>query len=94
MNPNTGDLTHLLEEVQSSTKVFLDYLKSQDLPEPSFEQGDGIDPQNPPPQDVLAARNAAIYAADELHKLLLGPLRVLLNAPSDVRRELSSSISF
>jgi hypothetical protein len=85
MDPATGSVTQLLEKIQASTKVYLDFFKSQNLPEPSYDKGDGLDPRNPLPQDVLAAKDTALEATDELHHLLLGPLGLLLSSPGDVR---------
>ncbi|KAL2009608.1 hypothetical protein VTN00DRAFT_5415 [Thermoascus crustaceus] len=83
MNPGTGSVTQLLEKIQASTKVYLDFFKSQNLPEASYEHGDGLDPRNPLPQEILAAKDTAIEATDELHHLLLGPLGMLLSSPGD-----------
>ena len=79
-----GSVSQLLLQVQDNTKKYLEYFTSQGLPEPSFDVGDGLDPRQPPPDDIIAIRDAAIDAADELHQLLLGPLGVFLGCHEDV----------
>ena len=80
----SGSVSQLLSQIQDNTKRYLEFFESRGLPEPSYEAGDGLDPLQPPPNDVKAFRDAAIEAADELHHLLLGPLGLLLNSPGDV----------
>lgn len=80
----SGSVSQLLSQIEDKTKEYLKYFKSQDLPEPSYDAGDGLDPSRPPPNDIIAIRDAAIEATDELHHLLLGPLGLLLSSPGDV----------
>lgn len=79
-----NNVSQLLLQIQDSTKKYLDYFTSQNLPEPSYEEGDGLDPYIPPADTFIAARDAAVEATDELHHLLLGPLGLLLSSPGDV----------
>ncbi|OGM41087.1 O-methyltransferase [Aspergillus bombycis] len=79
----TGSMTQLLERVHRTTKVYLDFVKSLNLPEPSYQYGDGLDPRQPLPQEVAEARESAIEATYELHHLLLGPLGLLLSCPGE-----------
>ncbi|KAI9664064.1 MAG: hypothetical protein M1821_007555 [Bathelium mastoideum] len=78
-----GAVTKLLTQINENTSNYLKFLTSKGLPEPSFEAGDGLDPRESPPGDIIAIRDAAIEAADELHHLLLGPLGLLLSSPGD-----------
>lgn len=80
----SGSVSQYLSQVEENTKKYLEYFKSRGLPEPSYDEGDGLDPQQPPPSDIIACRDAAVEAADELHHLLLGPLGLLLSSPGDV----------
>ncbi|KAE8382378.1 S-adenosyl-L-methionine-dependent methyltransferase [Aspergillus bertholletiae] len=79
----TGSMTQLLERVHGSTQVYLDYVKSLNLPEPSYQHGDGLDPRQSLPPDVAEARESAIEATYELHHLLLGPLGLLFSCPGE-----------
>ena len=79
-----GNVSKYLSQIQDNTKRYLEYLGSQGLPEPSYDAGDGLDPGRSLPKDIIAIRDSAIEAADELHRLLLGPLRLLLSSPGDV----------
>ena len=79
----SGSVSQLLSQIENNTKKYLEYFASRDLPEPSYDAGDGLDPRQPPPNDIIAIRDAAIEAADELHHLLLGPLGLLLSSPGD-----------
>ncbi|KAF2194759.1 O-methyltransferase [Zopfia rhizophila CBS 207.26] len=72
-----------LEKIEKNTKIFLDYVSSKDLPEPSFESGDGLDITKPLPEEIAAAREAAVEATGELHLLLMGPLGLLLETAGD-----------
>lgn len=80
-----GFVTKLLLQIEENTKKYLDYIKSQQLPEPNFEQGDNLDPRNPLPSEIAAAKDAALESTKELHYLLLGPLGLLLSSPGEVR---------
>ena len=80
----SGTVSQYLSQIEENTKKYLEYFKSRGLPEPSYDAGDGLDPRQPPPSDIVASRDAAIEAADELHHLLLGPLGLLLSSPGDV----------
>ena len=84
MAMNCGAVSRYLSQIESSTKKYLENFTTQGLPEPSYEAGDGLDPRKPPPKEIIAFRNAAIEAADELHHLLLGPQGLLLSSPGDV----------
>ncbi|PLB54881.1 O-methyltransferase [Aspergillus steynii IBT 23096] len=77
------DVTRLLEKIHSSTKVYLDFIQTQGLPEPSYEHGDGLNTAINIPRSVLVAKDAAIEATDELHHLLSGPLGLILSSPGD-----------
>ncbi|KOC09718.1 O-methyltransferase [Aspergillus flavus AF70] len=79
----TGSITQLLDRVHNTTKVYLDFVKSLNLPEPSYQYGDGLDPRQPLPQEVADARESAIEATYELHHLLLGPLGLLFSCPGE-----------
>ncbi|RDK45505.1 O-methyltransferase [Aspergillus phoenicis ATCC 13157] len=81
--PPTNEVTQLLERVQSTTKVFLDFVRSQGLPEPSYQNGDGLHPAQPLPHEVQEAREGAIEATYELHHLMLGPLGLLFSCPGE-----------
>ncbi|RAL08036.1 S-adenosyl-L-methionine-dependent methyltransferase [Aspergillus homomorphus CBS 101889] len=82
-HPPRNSVTELLEKAQAATKVYLDYVKSQGLPEPSYQHGEGLDPMRPLPRDVQIAKEDAIEATYELHHLLLGPMGLLFTAPGD-----------
>ncbi|KNG86926.1 O-methyltransferase [Aspergillus nomiae NRRL 13137] len=79
----TGSMTQLLERVHSTTKVYIDFVKSLNLPEPSYQYGDELDPCQPLPREVAEARESAIEATYELHHLLLGPLGLLFSCPGE-----------
>ena len=79
-----GNVTKLLTQARDNIDRYLEYFNSVGLPEPSYEDGDGLTPQNRPPAEVLAAQHLALEATDELHHLLLGPRGLLLSAPGDV----------
>ncbi|CAH0038144.1 unnamed protein product, partial [Clonostachys solani] len=83
MAATKGLATRLLEQIQASTATYLEFLSSQSLPEPSFEDGDGLNPDAELPPDVQRARDSALEATEELHRLLLGPLGLILSAPAD-----------
>ena len=85
MANGSRSVSQYLSQIESNAKKYLEYFESRGLPEPSFDAGDGLDPRQPPPSEVIAVRDAAIEAADELHHLLLGPLGLLLSSPGDVR---------
>ncbi|KAM7202700.1 S-adenosyl-L-methionine-dependent methyltransferase [Rhypophila sp. PSN 637] len=80
---NKGAVSKLLAQVQEGTTKYLEYFSSLSLPEPSYEEGDHLDPMKPLPIEVQAARDLAVEAADELQHLLLGPMGLLLEAPGD-----------
>jgi hypothetical protein len=79
-----GAVSALLATIEKNTKIFLDHLTAQGLPEPSFEAGDGLRLGQELPDEVSQARQLGIEAADVLHHLLLGPLGMILEAPGDV----------
>ncbi|KAL2045336.1 hypothetical protein N7G274_002419 [Stereocaulon virgatum] len=79
----SGSVSQYLLQLDENVKKYLEYFKSRGLPEPSYDAGDGLDPQQSPPIEILACRDAAVEAADELHHLLLGPLGLLLSSPGD-----------
>ncbi|KAK3176179.1 hypothetical protein OEA41_007502 [Lepraria neglecta] len=80
----SGSVSQYLSQIEENVKNYLEYFKSRDLPEPSYDAGDGLDPQQSPPNDIIASRNAAVEAANELHHLLLGPLGLFLSSPGDL----------
>lgn len=80
----SSSVSQYLSQVEINTKKYLEYFAVRDLPEPSYDAGDGLDTRQPPPNEIIAFRDAAIEAADELHHLLLGPLGLILSSPGDV----------
>lgn len=78
------NVTELLSQVQDNTQKYLSYFTSRNLPEPSYNEGDSLNPQETLPIDIISAKEAAIEATDELHHLLLGPLGLILSSPGDV----------
>lgn len=73
MSPHTPRLAQLADEVSRNTTLLIDYLKLDDLPQPSFDP-DG--PLQPVPDSHVAAstaRNRLIEATKELHTLAVGP---------------------
>ncbi|KAB8229433.1 O-methyltransferase [Aspergillus alliaceus] len=82
-NGATGSVTQLLERIQTTTKAYLDFVKSQNLPEPSFQYGDRLDPRQPLPQEAAEAREAALEATYELNHLLQGPFQLLINSSGE-----------
>lgn len=80
----TACVSKLLSQIEENTKGYLGYFASQNLPEPSYTAGDGLDPTQALPNDIAALRDAALEATDELHHLLLGPLGLVLSSPGDV----------
>ena len=81
---DSSAVTQLLESIQDNTSKYLSHIASQKLPEPTFIQGDGLNPYHPLPNDVAAAKDAALESTIELHYLLLGPLGLILRAPGEV----------
>ncbi|PYI05539.1 O-methyltransferase [Aspergillus sclerotiicarbonarius CBS 121057] len=79
----TDSVTQLLQKVQATTKIYLDFVKAQGLPEPSYQHGDGLHPALALPQQVQEAKEGAIEATYELHHLLLGPLGLLFSCPGE-----------
>ncbi|KAI1821854.1 putative hydroxyindole O-methyltransferase [Xylaria intraflava] len=80
---NPGPVTQLLTQIQQGTTKYLEFFTSHSLPEPSYENGDGLSPNQQLPSEVEAARNSALEATAELHRLLLGPLGLLMSSPGD-----------
>lgn len=80
----SSSVSQYLSQIEINTKKYLEYFALQNLPEPSYDAGDGLDMRKPPPNEIIAFRDAAIEAADELHHLLLGPLGLILSSPGDV----------
>ncbi|KAK8135162.1 S-adenosyl-L-methionine-dependent methyltransferase [Apiospora sp. TS-2023a] len=78
-----GQMTKLLQEVQKFTTEYLDFFSKQSLPEPSFEHGNGASQGADIPSEVHVTREKALEATEELHRLLLGPIGVLMSAPAD-----------
>lgn len=78
------NVTELLTRLNTSTASFLKFFTEKNLPEPTHDKGDELDPRVPLPAEIIAAREAATEASDELHHLLLGPLGLLLSSPGDV----------
>ncbi|KAI1074870.1 S-adenosyl-L-methionine-dependent methyltransferase [Whalleya microplaca] len=77
----SGPVTQLLVQIQENTQKYLQFFSTQSLPEPSYQDGDGLQPGQCLPHDVQAARDAALEATDELHHLLLGPLGLVVDCP-------------
>ncbi|KAI4151390.1 MAG: hypothetical protein LQ340_003535 [Diploschistes diacapsis] len=77
------NVTELLTRLNTSTASFLKFFTEKNLPEPTHDKGDELDPRVPLPAEIIAAREAATEASDELHHLLLGPLGLLLSSPGD-----------
>lgn len=86
-------VSDLLARVGENTKVFLDHLSAQNLGEPTFEFGDGLHPMQQVPEEVQAARDAAVEAAGELYLLLMGPLGLCLESSGDVSRYYQKRLS-
>lgn len=81
----SGSVSQLLSRLNDNTKKYLEYFMTRDLPEPSYDDGDGLGPQHgTPSNEIIASRDVAVEAADEFHNLLLGPLGLLLSLPGDV----------
>ncbi|KAI1801099.1 putative hydroxyindole O-methyltransferase [Daldinia bambusicola] len=76
-------VTHLLNQIHENTAKYLTFLSAQSLPEPSFENGEGIPQGQRIPIDVQTARDAAIEAAGELRLILLGPLALVMSSQAD-----------
>jgi AraC-like DNA-binding protein len=73
MASTTPILSQLAEEISHNTSIVVDYLKSNNLPQPSFDP-DG--PSHPIPtsdEKLSAARYALIDASKALHALAVGP---------------------
>ncbi|KAI1473787.1 putative hydroxyindole O-methyltransferase [Daldinia eschscholtzii] len=79
----TAPMTRLLNEIQENTTKYLEFFSAQRLPEPSFENGEGLSSGQGIPIDIQTARSAAIEAADELRLLLLGPLGLVMSFQAD-----------
>lgn len=85
MASTPGSVSQLLSQLNDNTKKYLEYFATRDLPEPSYDEGDGLGLQYESlPNEITTSRDAAVEAADELHHLLLGPLGLLLGSPGDV----------
>ncbi|KAI0968466.1 S-adenosyl-L-methionine-dependent methyltransferase [Xylaria arbuscula] len=80
---NPTPVTQLLTQVQQGTAKYLEFFAARSLPEPSYENGDGLGPDQQLPSEVELARNSALEATEELHRLLLGPLGLLMSCPGD-----------
>jgi len=65
-------IAELATLIQKNTAILDDYLNTNGLPTPSFDES------SPPvlhlPKDTADVREAIIEATDELHSLLLGPV--------------------
>ncbi|KAL2129055.1 hypothetical protein VTI74DRAFT_8298 [Chaetomium olivicolor] len=74
MSSDIPHLTRLAEEISRNTATIADYLKSHDLPQPSFDADGPPHPIHGSDNDnISAARNALIEATKALHALALGP---------------------
>lgn len=82
-SPGTGPMTQLLTQIQDNVQKYLAFFSDNGLPEPSYDDGDGLSPGKALPAEVSAARDAALEVTDELHHLLLGPLGLILSSPGD-----------
>ncbi|KAG6356245.1 hypothetical protein INS49_015632 [Diaporthe citri] len=76
-------VTQLLARLSENTTRYLEYFSERSLPEPSFEDGDGLSPDQELPGAIQAARNVALEATGELHRLLLGPIGLVMSCPGD-----------
>ena len=64
----------LSSSIDSNTRKVVSYFTANDLPTPSFQASTPPDLQLPP--HIMQAKEAALEAMDELHALLLGPVRL------------------
>jgi hypothetical protein len=70
-------IAELAEIIASQTAVLTHYLRSNDLPEPSFASDAPIDTFGSSP-DMQKAKSSVIEATIELRQLLEGPVKLLL----------------
>jgi hypothetical protein len=70
-------IAELAEIVASQTAVLTHYLRSNDLPEPSFASDAPIDAFGSSP-DIQKAKSSVVEATIELRQLLEGPVKLLL----------------
>ncbi len=73
MSPDTAFLSQLVDEISSNTKIIVDYLKQNNLPQPSFDPNGPTSPIPEDEEEVSAARAAVIEATRTLHTLAVGP---------------------
>lgn len=71
----TSRIAELAALVSSNTAIVDEYLASNSLPTPSFDENGPVNLQLSP--EAETARNAAIDASMELQALLLGPENLL-----------------
>lgn len=77
-------ITALVKQIEKNAGAFAAHFRAQNLPEPSFENGDNLKLGEALPAEVAAMREAAIEAAGELHDLLLGPLGLIVECSGQV----------
>jgi hypothetical protein len=70
-------IAELAEIIASQTAVLTHYLRSHDLPEPSFASDAPIDAFGSSP-DIQKAKSSVVEATIELRQLLEGPVKLLL----------------
>lgn len=75
-------LLQLTELLHAKVQDVDNYLRDKNLPDPSFDAS--YRPVLDLPQDVDAARKAALEALDELRDHLLGPMGVIYEAVTSV----------
>lgn len=76
-------ITELASTIGETITILNNHLTKNSLPTPSFDV-DGPPTYPPLPDEITAARNAALAASHELHCLLLGPTEHLLNNDGNV----------
>lgn len=73
MTTNAPLLSQLADEISANTKIIVDYLKANNLPQPSFDADGPLNPISDVDETVSAARTALINATNTLHTLTVGP---------------------
>ena len=88
---SSNGIAELASCVASNTAKYHDFLVAKGLPLPSHEPMPSLPDGQPPslPEDIEAARDSAIRACHELHRLLLGPVGLILNAADEVNIDAS-----
>lgn len=73
---STSRIAELASIVQASTKNVDDYLRANNLAQPSFDEDGPVKP-NVDSAEVEISRMNAVDAALELHDLLIGPMELV-----------------